>query len=145
VCTGLQGVCPPLPDGTPAALASLLARCWAVAPLRPSFLALMDELPQLLGSLTTQEQEWLDDPEGHAVVYPPEPTALVPNASYGSLPRSRLPSMDELCEAAPAPRATAAEQVWAVSVSGDSVESRPPSASRPATGSRLKRSSPSMR
>lgn len=135
MCTGLQGLCPPLPDGTPAALCSLLSRCWDVAPLRPSFMTLKDELPNLLDSLTIEEHRWLDDPEGHAVIYPPEPTT----ASYGALPSSRVPSINALCDEEPITRPTASEQVWAVSVAGDSV------ARRPATGARLKRSSQSMR
>jgi len=126
---------PPLPDGTPAPLRSVVARCWDAPHLRPTFAQLVLELtPLFTRELSEEEIRWLDEPGGHRVTYGnasvaapyrlpgpqshPSPDASPPDTSP-------LGGRSPLAQAAPGmtigqpvllPPGTIDQQVWAVQV-----------------------------
>ena len=68
VAIGLQDLRPPLPDGMPPSIATLIRHCWSRRPaLRPKFDEVLSTVQHAHASLATEERVWLDAPHGHSV------------------------------------------------------------------------------
>ena len=75
LATSMQGQRPPIPDGTPELLRTLVHDCWQDSPAkRPTFEHVHGVLAQSRQSLSLPEQQWLDAPSGHPVYALPSVT-----------------------------------------------------------------------
>mmetsp|Transcript_46227 Transcript_46227/g.144579 ORF Transcript_46227/g.144579 Transcript_46227/m.144579 type:complete len:201 (-) Transcript_46227:7-609(-) len=127
VCTGLQGLRPPLPATTPPSVRSLIERCWAAPEARPSFAELVALTGDLEPALSQEERAWLDAPAGHTVSYdemaPPRPenqpgerlAAACGDAGAASEPPADLAVAVALADGARA-RRSSGSQIWSVPV-----------------------------
>ena len=123
VAIGLQDLRPPLPDGVPQTLATLVKHCWNRRPaLRPKFDEIINLLQQVNANLTPEEAQWLDAPSGHAVYGNPNAGAesgadANPPPPRGQRPASRAPGvMSAIIE--PQSATSVPEQKVTLSVSG---------------------------
>jgi len=123
VAIGLQDLRPPLPDGTPEAMATLVKRCWSRRPaLRPKFEDVLVMLTPLHGSLTPEETQWLDEPHGHPVYSNAAESGAAPNTPSPAAQRpatraagTELPIIIEAPQTQPASRS---DQKQTLAVSG---------------------------
>ena len=73
---------PPIPEGTPQAIAQLIRTCWTENPDdRLPFEQISTRLGEIQKNMTSAESKWLDAPLGNPVYYPRAPPIVEPPVS----------------------------------------------------------------
>ena len=68
LATSMHSQRPPIPDGTPELIRTLVQDCWHDLPAqRPTFEHVHALLEGLRERLSLHEQQWLDEPSGHPI------------------------------------------------------------------------------
>ena len=123
VAIGLQDLRPPLPEGTPLPIATLVKHCWNRRPaMRPKFAEVINVLNQAAIALSPEELAWLDVPSGHPIYGNPTAgaeagAAANPPPAGGQRPAARAPGVMSAIIEAQGP-STPTEERLTLSVSG---------------------------